>query len=105
MKRLYEIWCSKSIIQRIYTVIFLFLLLLFLFFIIKGNFFDNNVADTQSNIVSSVEAESEDTTESNEPYTPAKIEFHISLWDVGILLVVVIAYLIHKYKERTKGKR
>ena len=111
MKRLYETWCSKSIIQRIYIIIFLFLLLIFLFFIVKGNFFDNaNVTDTQSNITSTAEAESNETDEEiipgiNTNNSESQISFHISLWDVGILLAVVIAYLIHKYKERKKDKR
>ena len=111
MKWLYEMWCSKSIIQRIYIIIFLFLLLLFLFFMIKGNFFDNaNVTDTQSNVTSTAEAESDEAAGEIVPGTNAdkpnsQISFHISLWDVGILLAVVIAYLIHKYKERNKEKR
>ena len=78
---------NKSIKQRIFFCIVLTVMLVFLFFIIKGNFFDT------------IEAAEDAEKTNTDP------QFNISFIDIGILLAVVAAYCIHKIREKRKQRR
>lgn len=106
IKKLYAYITGKSIKQRICICIVATAMITLLFFTIKANFFDRPVTDSipQTEISESVEMSEgesgEAITAENELPT-----FHISLIDVGVLLIVVTAYCIHKIREKKKQGR
>lgn len=86
MRSLYNYFKSKSIKQRIAICFVVIAMLVFLFFVIKGNLYD-------------IPTESQDTEQSGSP------QFHVSLVDMGVLAAVIIAYISHKIHEKRKQKR
>ncbi|MBR4096367.1 MAG: hypothetical protein IKK42_03570 [Oscillospiraceae bacterium] len=87
MKKLYNYFMNKSVKQRIAICFVAVMLLVFLFFVIKANFFDIPLETAEG---------------ADEPSRP---QFHISLLDIGLLLVTVAVYLIHKFREKRKQRR
>lgn len=75
-----------------------------LVFTIKANFFDRPVDNPQTEISESIET-SEGEIADNVPIENELPQFRISLIDVGVLLAVVIAYGIHKFREKRKQRR
>lgn len=106
-KRFYAYFTGKSVKQRICICIVLSVMLTFLFFIVKANFFDKpepsqmSVSEYDDDTDNAAESETEDGTPEN--YEPPK--FHISLIDVGVLLGVIAAHSIHKIREKKKQRR
>lgn len=98
---------GKSVKQRISICIVLTVMLTFLFFTVKANFFDNSEPPqtSVSEYAEHTDNAAEDGTEDGaaENYEPPK--FHISLIDVGVLLSVIVAYSIHKIREKRKQGR
>lgn len=86
IRKLYNSFMNKSIKQRIIICIVITAMFTLLFFAIKANFFD-------------VPLEAEEAEQADRP------QFHISLIDMGLLAVVIIAYIIHKIREKRKQKR
>lgn len=127
IKKLYAYITGKSVKQRICICIVATAMITLLVFTVKANFFDRPVDNPQTEISESIET-SEGENSGN---VPAKNEppvasgrrhrvgdfvataassvlppqFHISLIDVGVLLVVVTAYCIHKFREKRKQGR
>ncbi len=87
IRKLYNTIMSKSVKQRIFICIVAVVLLTFLFFIIKANIFDMPP----------------DTAEGAEPTD--RPQFHISFVDIGLLVAVTGAYVIHKIREKRKQRR
>ena len=87
IKKLYNTIMSKSVMQRIIICIVAVVLLTFLFFIIKANFFDIPL----------------EPAEGSEPSD--RPQFHISLVDMGLLAAVIGAYIIHRIREKRKRRR
>lgn len=87
MKQLNNSFMGKSVKQRIAICLVAVVLLTLLFFIIKANFFD-------------VPLEAAEEAEQAE-----RPQFHISLIDAGLLLAAVIAFSIHKIREKRKQRR
>lgn len=87
IKKLYNSFMGKSVKQRIFICIIAVVLLTFLFFIIKANIFDMPP----------------DTAEGAEPAD--RPQFHISLVDIGLLIAVIGAYVIHRIREKQKRGR
>lgn len=87
IKKLYNSFMGKSVKQRIFICIIAVVLLTFLFFIIKANFFDIPL----------------EPSEGSEPSD--RPQFHISLVDIGLLAAVTGAYVIHKIREKRKQRR
>lgn len=87
MKQLNNSFMGKSVKQRIVICLVAVVLLTLLFFIIKANFFD-------------VPLETAEEAEQAE-----RPQFHISLIDAGLLLAAVIAFSIHKIREKRKQRR
>ena len=87
IKKLYTNLMKKSVKQRIFFCIVLTVMLMLLFFIIKGNFFDAPIETAE-------EAENADSP-----------QFHISLIDVGVLLAVIVVFCVHKIREKRKHRR
>lgn len=87
IKKLYNSFMGKSVKQRIFICIIAVVLLTFLFFIIKANFFDIPL----------------EPSEGSEPSD--RPQFHISLVDIGLLAAVTGAYIIHKIREKRKQRR
>ena len=83
IKKLYNSFVGKSVKQRIFICIIAVVLLTFLFFIIKANIFD--------------------TAEGAEPTD--RPQFHVSFVDIGLLVAVTGAYVIHKIREKRKQRR
>lgn len=84
MKKLFSRFMSKSVKQRVIICIVLAAFLTLLFFTIKANFFD---------------IPSEADTETEAP------QFHISPIDIGLLLISVTVYSVHKFREKRKQRR
>lgn len=108
IKRLYAYITGKSIKQRIYISIALTAVLTLTFFTIKGNFFDAH--ETAVTIQTEISESGETSTigESKEENPPAETSppsFRVSLIDIGVLLAVVGAYCVHKYREKKKQGR
>lgn len=87
IKKLYNSFMGKSVKQRIFICIIAVVLLTFLFFIIKANFFDIPL----------------EPAEGSEPSD--RPQFNISLVDIGLLAAVTGAYVIHKIREKRKQRR
>ena len=87
IKKLYNSFMGKSVKQRIFICIIAVVLLTFLFFIIKANFFDIPL----------------EPAEGSEPSD--RPQFHISFVDIGLLVAVTGAYVIHKIREKRKQRR
>ena len=87
IRKLYNTIMSKSVMQRIIICIVAVVLLTFLFFIIKANFFDIPL----------------EPAEGSEPSD--RPQFHISLVDIGLLAAVTGAYIIHRIREKRKRRR
>ena len=106
IKKLYAYITGKSIKQRICICIVATAMITLLFFTVKANFFDKPVTDItpQTEISESIETSE---SESGEAITAEKElpVFRISLIDVGVLLIVVTVYCIHKIREKKKQGR
>ena len=101
IKKLYAYITGKSVKQRICICIVATAMITLLVFTIKANFFDRPVDNPQTEISESIET-SEGENSENVPAKNEPTQFHISLIDVGVLLVVVTAYCIHKFREKRK---
>ena len=104
IKKLYAYITGKSVKQRICICIVATAMITLLVFTIKANFFDRPVDNPQTEISESIETSESENSE-NVPANNEPPQFHISLIDVGVLLVVVTAYCIHKFREKRKQRR
>lgn len=104
IKKLYAYITGKSVKQRICICIVATAMITLLVFTVKANFFDRPVDNPQTEISESIET-SEGENSENVPANSEPPQFHISLIDVGVLLVVVTAYCIHKFREKRKQGR
>lgn len=106
-KKIHTYITGKSVRQRICICIVMAVMLTFLFFTVKANFFDNpeppqtSVSEYAEHTDNAAESGTEDSIAEN--YEPPK--FHISLIDVGVLLAVIAAYSIHKIREKKRQRR
>ena len=75
-----------------------------LVFTIKANFFDRPVDNPQTEISESIETSEGESTESVSAENGLP-QLRISMIDVGVLLAVVTAYGIHKFREKRKQRR
>lgn len=76
-----------------------------LVFTIKANFFDKPMDNSPQTEISEIVETSEGETADNVPAENGLPQFRISLIDVGILLAVVTAYGIQKFREKRKQRR
>lgn len=104
IKKLYSYITGKSVKQRICICIVATAMITLLVFTVKANFFDRPVDNPQTEISESIET-SEGENSENVPANSEPPQFHISLIDVGVLLVVVTACCIHKFREKRKQGR
>ncbi len=102
-KRFYEYFSRKSGKQRVFFIIGFILIAVFVFFFIKGNFFDNKSSEQNSEMSISDTSQSEESSNSQIQYEDA--EFHISLLDLLILLAIIIIFVIHKIREKIRHRR
>lgn len=101
-----ENFAQKTIRQKIRFCIMILLLLTFLFFLIKGNFFDVRESPTSETSQSSYSGESyEDSKEEQSTQSSNKVHFQINWIDIGVLAVLCTAYGVHKYREKKREKR
>lgn len=100
--KLREYWIKKNLKQRIYLCIGTSLVLVFMFFFIKGNFFDKHISTlTATSETTQSSASAEDKSDENDGF-----ELSDFPWiDVGILAVLFTAYGIHKYREKKRERR
>lgn len=98
---------KKTIRQRIHICIGISLLLIFLFFIIKGNFFDAGKmpASEMSQSADSGEGSDNSAEEQGTQVSGNKIRFHINWIDLGVLAALCTIYGVHKYREKKREKR
>lgn len=104
-KKIGDYFSAKSVKQRIYIVIALSLLIFFLVFFIKGNFFDNR-APTESAATSSV-SQSDETSDNSEtpPAKSSEPQFHISFFDLAILIAAIAIIIIRRFIGKRKFRR
>lgn len=109
VKKLYSYITGKSVRQRVCICIVLTAVITLIVFTVKANFFGKPIAD---NAPQSEISEMTDTNENAVGEEPVKApesseppQFHISLIDVIVLLAVIIAYCIHKFREKRKQRR
>lgn len=103
--KLREYWRKKSLKQRIYLCVGLGFILIFLFFAIKGSFFDKRVPDNPQTEISQSESEDSEQENSGSEGEDSEIHFRVNWIDIGVLAVLFTAYGIHKYREKKKEKR
>lgn len=109
--KLKESFESKTIPQRIRICIGLTLVITFIFFVIKGNFFDTRTttappqetSQSADNGESSPPSQEESNAQSDSK--DSKVRFNISWLDIGILAALFTAYGVHKYREKKREKR
>lgn len=104
-KKIGDYFSAKSVKQRIYIVIALSLLIFFLVFFIKGNFFDNR-APTESAATSSV-SQSDETSDNSEtpPAKSSEPQFYISFFDLAILIAAIAIIIIRRFIGKRKFRR
>lgn len=83
-KRFWRYFTSKTLKQKICFVIVISSVLVLAFFMIKGNFFDPHISESGEG---------------------GQIEFRVNLIDMGVLLGVIIAYIVHKVREKIQQRR
>lgn len=95
---------KKSIKQRICWCIAFTAVITILAFSIKAYFFDTpSESSTQTEISQTTDEKSETDSATNSADNSP--QFHISWIDVGILLAAIVAYSIHKIREKRKFRR
>lgn len=107
LRSIKENFAQKTIRQKIRICIVLVLLLTFLFFVIKGNFFDTqaNISDAPTSTSQTSDDESSYNEEPSAPRAKNKVRININWIDVGILGVLCIAYGVHKFREKKRERR
>ena len=94
---------EKSTKQKILFVIVVLLLSAFVFFFIKGNFFDNRRTSSETSQTYS------DSTSQNEdaPQTAPEntTKFHIGFFDVVIFLALIAVYAVRWIIKRRNNRR
>lgn len=95
---------EKSTKQKILFVIGVLIFSTFVFFFIKGNFFDNRSvsSDETSQTYSDGTSQDEDTPQ-NAAENTAK--FHIGFVDIVILLVLIAVYVVRIIIKRRNNRR
>ena len=102
IKKLYKYFTGKSVKQRICICIVVPIMLTLLFFTVKENFFPRDRPQTSvSESAENTEGETEETAPTE--YKPP--DFRISIIDSGILIAVISAYVVHKFREKRKQRR
>lgn len=106
-RKIKENFARKTIRQRIHICIGISLLLIFLFFIIKGNFFDAREVPASAVSQSADSGESSDSSseEQGTQNSDNRVRFHINWIDLGALAALCTAYGVHKYREKKREKR
>lgn len=105
MKRIREYLAGKTPKQRVLIFIGAALLIVFIFFVIKGNLFDKHVSNNPPQSVSQSEGSISEDTNSEQNETAEEVKFHINWIDIGVLVVLFTAYGIHKYRKAKREKR
>ena len=102
IKKLYNYFIRKSVKQRICICIVVPIMLMLLFFTVKENFFPQD--SPQTSVSESAEStEGETANASPTEYSPP--DFRISIIDSAILIAVITAYTLHKFREKRKQRR
>lgn len=105
IKKLYAYITKKSIKQRICICIVAAAVITLLAFTIKANFIDKPLGNfPQTEITENIGTSEGESTESVSAENELP-QLRISLIDVGVLLAVVTAYGIHKFREKRKQRR
>ncbi len=99
-----DYFSEKSGKQRVFIVICFVLLAVFVFFFIKGNFFDNKEPPRDETSVSDT-AQSGESSDKTQAAQDNEVKFHINLLDLVILLVVIVLFVIHKIREKIRHRR
>lgn len=93
-----EYFGSKTTKQKILFIIGVLILSVFVFFFIKGNFFDNRGASSEtSQTYSEGTSQSEGETQNAPEKTP---KFHIGIIDIVILIVLIAAFVVRLIIKR-----
>lgn len=94
---------EKSTKQKILFVIGALMILAFVFFFIRGNFFDNRRASSETSQTYS------DGTSQDEGSTQNALEkatkFHIGIIDIVILLVLIAVYVVRLIIKKRNNRR
>lgn len=105
IKKLYAYITGKSVKQRICICIVAAAVITLLAFTIKANFIDKPLCNfPQTEITENIGTSEGESTESVSAENKLP-QLRISLIDVGVLLAVVTAYGIHKFREKRKQRR
>lgn len=105
IKKLYAYITGKSVKQRICICIVAAAVITLLAFTIKANFIDKPLDNfPQAEITENIGTSEGESTESVSAENELP-QLRISLIDVGVLLAVVTAYGIHKFREKRKQRR
>lgn len=106
-RKIKENFAKKTIRQKIYICIGITMMLIFLFFIIKGNFFDAGKMPASEMSQSADSGESSDSfsEEQSTQNSDKGVRFRINWIDLGALAVLCTAYGVHKYREKKREKR
>ncbi len=105
ISKMREYFAEKSGKQRVLIVICFALIAVFVFFFIKGNFFDKKETSHDETSVSDTSQAGEDENGNETQVQGYEVEFHISFIDVLILIAIVVLIIIHKIREKIKHRR
>lgn len=94
---------EKSIKQKILFVIGVLLISTFVFFFIKGNFFDNRQTSSETSQTYSDSTSQSEEVPQNAPENTAK--FHIGFFDIVILLALISVYVVRFIIKRRNNRR
>ena len=101
-KRFGKYFGEKSTKQKILFVIGTLILLMFVFFFIKGNFFDNRITSSETSQYSDGTSQAESTSQSTQNSTK---KFHIGIIDIVILIALIAAYVVRLIIKRKNGRK
>ena len=96
---------EKSTKQKVLFVIVVLLLSAFVFFFIKGNFFDNRRTSSETSQTysdSTSQSEGEDAPQSASEHTA---KFHIGFFDIVIMLALISVYVVRLIIKRRNNRR
>lgn len=104
-KKVGEYFSAKPPRQRVLAIIGFVLLAVFVFFLIKGNFFDARKNISSENSYSESGEISDESENEAPPTQTERAKFHVSVFDIVILVVIGVCFAVKIIRGKIKNRR